>query len=167
MSFWVAVVLAFAFFLLAPLIAFFYEQPILTNICRWLSLQVFFTTFNIVPNSLLLREKKFNIIAYRNVSIQLLCGTLAVWAAFTGWGIYALIITPILSAIITLIVNVYYMKLSIRFKPDIAPMKLIFSYSVYQFLFDLVNYFGRNLDKLIIGKFINVAQLGYYENLID
>lgn len=163
MSFWVAVVLAFAFFLLAPLIAFFYEQPILTNICRWLSLQVFFTTFNIVPNSLLLREKKFNIIAYRNVSIQLLCGTLAVWAAFTGWGIYALIITPILSAIITLIVNVYYMKLSIRFKPDIAPMKLIFSYSVYQFLFDLVNYFGRNLDKLIIGKFINVAQLGYYE----
>lgn len=162
-SFWMALVLALIFFAVAPLISGFYNQIILVDICRWLSLQIFFTTLNIVPNSLLLREKKFNVIAYRNVSIQILCGALAVWAAYSGWGIYALILSPILSAFVTLVINVYYMKLSIRLIPNLTPIKMIFSFSVYQFLFGFVNYFGRNLDKLIIGKTINVAQLGFYE----
>lgn len=162
-SFWMALVLASLFFAFSPLIANFYDQNILTDICRWLSLQIFFTTLNIVPNSLLLREKKFDVIAYRNVGIQIFCGTLAVWAAYSGWSVYALLLSPILSAFMTLIINVYYMKLSIRLIPDPVPIKMIFSFSAYQFLFNFVNYFGRNLDKLIIGKTINVVQLGFYE----
>lgn len=162
-SFWVALMLSVFFFAISPLIADFYGQPILVNICSWLSLQIFFTTLNIVPNALLLRGKKFNVIAYRNVSIQVLCGALAVWAAFSGWGIYALILNPILNAFVTLFINVYYMKLTMRVIPRMAPIKIIFSFSAYQFLFNFVNYFGRNLDKLIIGKVINVVQLGYYE----
>lgn len=163
LSFWMAILLSLLFVATSPFIASFYGRPILINVCSWLSLQSFFTTLNIVPNALLLRERKFDVIAYRNVSIQVFCGALAVWAAYSEWGIYALILNPILSAFITLIVNVYYMKLSMRIIPRMAPIKLIFSFSAYQFLFNFVNYFGRNLDKLIIGKAINVEQLGYYE----
>lgn len=37
------------------------------------------------------------------------------------------------------------------------------SFSVYQLLFQIVNYFSRNLDKLIIGRSISMTALGYYD----
>lgn len=39
----------------------------------------------------------------------------------------------------------------------------IWNYSMYQFLFSIVNYFTRNLDKLLIGKYMGLTPLGYYE----
>ena len=34
---------------------------------------------------------------------------------------------------------------------------------MYQFLFSVMSYFIRNLDKMLIGKYIGMAPLGYYE----
>ena len=42
-------------------------------------------------------------------------------------------------------------------------LRKIFSYSAYQFLFNVINYFSRNLDKLLIGKHMSMSDLGYYE----
>jgi O-antigen/teichoic acid export membrane protein len=42
-------------------------------------------------------------------------------------------------------------------------LRQIFSYSAYQFLFNIINYFSRNLDKLLIGKYMGMSPLGYYE----
>ena len=42
-------------------------------------------------------------------------------------------------------------------------LRKIFSYSAYQFLFNVINYFSRNLDKLLIGKYMGMSDLGYYE----
>lgn len=42
----------------------------------------------------------------------------------------------------------------------------IWAYSMYQFLFSVMSYFIRNLDKMLIGKYIGMAPLGYYENPI-
>ena len=42
-------------------------------------------------------------------------------------------------------------------------IKKIFSYSIFQFLFNFTNYFSRNLDKLIIGRYFSMEELGYYE----
>ena len=42
-------------------------------------------------------------------------------------------------------------------------MKKIFSFSAYQFMFNVINYFSRNLDKLLIGKYMDMVALGYYE----
>jgi PST family polysaccharide transporter len=43
-----------------------------------------------------------------------------------------------------------------------ASVKKVLNYSSYQFAFNLINYFSRNLDNLLIGKFMGNAELGYY-----
>jgi PST family polysaccharide transporter len=53
--------------------------------------------------------------------------------------------------------------LPFRFTSGITAIQKIFSYSLYQFLFNLINYFSRNLDKLLIGKYLGMNALGYYE----
>jgi PST family polysaccharide transporter len=162
-TFWTACLLSVIFFFLAPVIALFYEKEILINICRILSIQVFVSTLNIVPNALLMKEKKFNIVAYRKISIQVFCGIIAILAAIHGAGLYALLIAPVFGGLFELMVNVYFSKIRITVLCSFNPIKQIFSFSVFQFSFNFINYFGRNLDKLIIGKSINLTQLGFYE----
>lgn len=162
-SFWLAVLLSTTFFFCSPFIGSFYGNPLLTPICRFLSLQIFFATLNIVPNALLLKNKKFNVIAIRTLTIQILCGIVSVIVALNGVGVYALLINPILGIFINLVINVVYMKMTINLLPAFSSLKKIFSFSIFQFLFNFVNYIGNNLDKMIIGKAINMSGLGYYE----
>lgn len=162
-TFWGGLLLAILFYLVCPMIAGFYQKEALLDVCRLLSLQVFLNTLNIVPNALLLRDKKFRVIAYRNVIIQLACGILAVAAAYKGAGVYALLIAPIVGSFLSVSVNISYMHLGITFFPSRAPLRVIYKFSFYQFLFNFINYFGRNLDKLIIGKILSVSALGYYD----
>ena len=55
--------------------------------------------------------------------------------------------------------NIFHFFMKIKMKS----LKKIMSFSLYQFLFNLINYFSRNLDKLLIGRFIGMSPLGYYE----
>ncbi|MEA4967050.1 MAG: lipopolysaccharide biosynthesis protein [Bacteroidaceae bacterium] len=160
---WFGLILTIIFVLLANPIAIYYETPILEPISYYLSIAIFFNSSQIVPNALIYKDKDFIFIAIRSFSIQFFAGIIAVISVFLGFGIYALLINPILSSILLFIIS--YIKKPIKFKLyfDIKALKKILSFSIYQFLFNLINYFSRNLDKLIIGKYLNNTMLGYYE----
>ena len=152
-----------AFFLASWLIAWYYKKDILVNVCQLLSVNLFFASVNIVPNGLLLKAKRFKFIAYRTFCIQLLAGALSILAAFSGWGVYALLIAPILTSVALFIINFAQNPQRFSFKIRWASLKVIASYSVYQFLFNFINYFSRNLDKLVIGRYMGMSALGFYD----
>src|SRR5699024_1463379 len=52
-------------------------------------------------------------------------------------------------------------KISLTF--SWAPLKKIYAFSRNQFLFNFINYFSRNLDKLLIGRYFSQSALGYYD----
>lgn len=162
-SFWVGLALAILFFLGAPLVAGFYNTPVLRTVCQLLALILFFGAVNIVPNGLLYKEKRFRYIAFRSFFVQLLTGIVAVIAAFQGAGIYALLINPILSSIAIFIINYSQYPQKLHFSLGLGSMHKIFNYSLYQFLFNIINYFSRNMDSLLIGKYISMQQLGFYD----
>lgn len=151
------------FYILSWGIADYYSNIQLLYICQLLSIPIFVYSLNIVPNGLLLRDKKFRFMAMRTLLAQVFSGICAVIAAFYGWGIYALLVNPILSSIILFVMS--YKCYPCRFHLIIQKNSIlkIFSFSIYQFAFNFVNYFSRNLDKLLIGKFLGMNPLGYYE----
>lgn len=160
---WVACALSLCFWLMAGPVSVYYQKEILVPVCRWLSLNLFFATLNIVPNALLLKNKEFRFIATRTLVIQFVCGLIAVAAAWLRLGIYALLIVPVLSSLLVFIVNMWVLRIGYSFCFEVASVRKIFSYSAYQFLFNLTWYISRNCDKLFIGKYIGMAALGYYE----
>lgn len=157
------IVLSVIVFLSSWVIADFYGKQLLIPLCQLLSINLLFTAFNIVPNALLLKNKLFKFIAIRTFFLQLVSGVLAVVVALNGGGVYALLVAPIISAVAIFAINLCKYPRRIDWKLDSAPIRSIASYSAFQFLFEFVNYFSRNLDKLIIGKYLNPAQLGYYD----
>lgn len=160
---WSGIVIAFLFFCASWPISNYYNSPILRTLCQLLSINLFFASANIVPDALFYKHKEFKFIAMRSFFIQLSCGALAVSAALSGAGVFALLITPIFSCIAIFIVSIkrYPQKLYRSF--GISVIKKIFSYSAYQFLFNIINYFSRNLDTLMIGKYMSMTLLGYYD----
>jgi PST family polysaccharide transporter len=152
----------FFFFASAP-VAAYYDEPVLALVCKLLSVHLFFSVANIVPNGLLLKNKAFRFIAVRALVVQFVGGLLAVGAVFRGWGIYSLLVAPVFSSVTIFIVN--YLKYRIPFAWAVRSdsIRKIFSYSVFQFLFNVINFFSRNLDNLLIGKYLGLSPLGYYE----
>lgn len=160
---WLGLVLGGLFFLSSQMIADYYGNVQLVPICRLLSVSLFFSAASTVSNSLFFKDKDFKFIAYRTLFIQILSGVLSVIAAFVGAGLYTLTIQPILSSLLIFVVslNKYPQKFCLTL--GLESVKRIWNYSIYQFLFNLVNYFTRNVDKLLIGKFMGMSPLGYYE----
>jgi PST family polysaccharide transporter len=151
------------FFLIAPLIAGFYENRNLVAVCRILSVNLLFASLNTVPNSLLLREKRFKFIAIRTVLVQFVLAVVSLGAVTAGLRLYALLINPVGSAIMLFFINYKTHPISFNFRINVAHIKKVFSYSAFQYLFNFMSYFSRNLDNLLIGKFMGVGLLGYYE----
>lgn len=70
---------------------------------------------------------------------------------------YALVIGPILSGILIFVVSIRRYPQRLRLTLGLDVLRRIFSYSAYQFLFNIINYFSRNLDKLLIGKYMGMS----------
>ena len=164
LTLWSGAFMALLFFAASGLIASFYDDSAeLRNILRILSANLFFAAANIVPNGLILKEKRFRFAAVRSLSVQVVGGAAAIVAAYAGAGIYALTINPVFSSLMLFVINYRQNPLSVHLKPGKAAIGKVFSFSAYQFSFQLLNYFSRNLDKLLMGRYMSLSQLGYYD----
>ncbi len=160
---WMGIVLAALFFVASWPIAAFYHSDVLRTLCQILSVNLFFASITIVPGALFYKNKEFKYIALRSFIIQVSTGTLSIVAALLGAGLYALLITPILSSILMFGISVQRYPQRMRLTSGWASLSKIFSYSAYQFMFNFINYFSRNLDKLLLGKYMSMSDLGYYD----
>ncbi len=161
---WFGLLLAVLFFAAADLMASLYsDSKLLADICRILAVNLFFAAANIVPNALVMKDKRFQFAAVRSLVIQIVGGAASIGAAYAGAGIYALTINPVFSSVMLFAVNFREYPQHLRLRPGTGGIRKVFSFSAYQFSFQLINYFSRNLDKLLMGGHMSLTQLGYYD----
>lgn len=144
-------------------IASYYGNSTLRSICQILSVNLFLSSASMVPNTLFYKEKQFKLLAIRTLCIQLITGATAIFAAWQGAGLYTLTIQPLLSGLLLYLISIKYHPMRPAFTLGLKSIRKIWGYSMYQFLFNIINYFTRNLDKLLIGKYLGMDLLGYYE----
>ncbi len=157
------VLLSIVFFLLGPTISVFYGDKKLINVCRLLSITILFYSFQIVPNSLVQKKMNFKKIGIINVTVQIFTGGIAIFMAYRGFSYYSLVIKSILDGVLTFAAFYLINPVKFKFQIKINSIKKIAKFSFFQFLFNFVNYFSRNVDNLLIGKFISPTQLGFYD----
>ncbi|MFW5804659.1 MAG: lipopolysaccharide biosynthesis protein [bacterium] len=157
-----AFALGFIFYISAPLIAKFYDNSELIKISRFLALAVLFHSLQAIPRSMLEKGLKFKQIGLITVSIQLLTGLTAIWLAYLNFSYYALVYRSILNGVLLFFAFYYTTPIKAVLKIDINAIKKIISFSIFNFSFNIINYFSRNGDNLLVGKFLGSTQLGYY-----
>jgi len=156
------IIISIVFCVLSIPISILYHNEVYKPICFILSIAIVFDTLNMVPNALLLKEKKFQLIGIRMVVINVITGVLTIILALIGFKYYALVFQSVISSVVTFIWNYSSTKPKFQFRYDKKSIEKIKSYSGFQFGFSLVNYFSRNLDNLLIGKIMGLSELAYY-----
>lgn len=156
-------VLLLLFVLASWPISLFYSNNNLIPLCFAIAPSVLFNTLNMVPNGVLLREKRFGAIGIRLLVASLVAGIVAVVFAALGFGVYALAINVDLQSLIVFVWSLAASGVRLRKVDFVKPLRKVFQYSSFQLGFSFVNYFSRNLDNLLIGRFVGVYGLGIYD----
>lgn len=154
------VVLAFVFCAMSFVVSSFFVEPEYIPLMCFASIAVVFQAVNMVPNGILIRDKKFLVIAIRTVTVTVISGICAVVLAFLGYGTYALVANLVISSFLTVLWNVTRSGLRFGNWHFGKQLKIVGKFSVYQFVSQMVQYFIRNLDALLIGVVLGSTALG-------
>ncbi len=162
-TFFLGLIFAFSFYNFSYLIAKCYENQEYIKIGKYLSISVFFHSLSIVPMSLIRKRSEFKKVGAIGVSSDLIVGAITVVLAYRGMGYFVLVWKSILGSLYIFIFSFFFSGLKFKLFFDIKPIKKIAGFSFYQFMFNLLNYFSKNLDNILIGKYIGIISLGYYD----
>ena len=166
-AFWgtagVSVLLFLASVVAAPVVADFFHQPQLVVIVRVTAIALLLSPLNSILYSLLSRKLAFRPLAMIDVAAAIASQGAALVLALSGWGVWSLVVAQLISPLmrLPLLLRLNRWLPSPRFDPHRFVELLSFSSHVVGFNF--VNYFARNLDKVIIGKLLGSAALGFYD----
>lgn len=146
----------------APWIAAFYEEPRLQLITVTISSLFLIQGLGATHTTLAKKQLDFRSIFYSNVGGVLVGGGLAVYLAFQGFGVWALVVQQL----VTKTMQVLVIWIVIRYRPRAYWSKSILRDHL-RFSLPLVgrnslNYWSRNADNFFIGKFLGAGQLGLY-----
>ena len=127
-----------------------------------MSVNILMGCVNAVPNNILYRQQRFKLITIISLCTQFVGGVISIAMAFHGCGPISLVLPSAIISIPTMFVLRYITNVHFVWRIDWAPLKRIFSFSVFQFLANIMGYFSRNMDSMLVGKYMGMKQLGYY-----
>lgn len=159
----VGIVMMAILWMLSPLVAHFYGQPILADILQFLSLAILLGAFGQVHRAKLIRALEFRKLALVSIPVTIFSGIIAVWLALSGWGVWALVIQMLILAGMNslLLWFVTMWRPSLAFSKNSASEMSAFGMNMAGA--SIVNNLFQNLYVLVIGKMFLPAEVAYYQ----
>jgi PST family polysaccharide transporter len=164
--FWVNVaaslVLALVIALISPAVAWFYGEERLVGVTIALGGGFVFAGLMAQHGALLRRQMRMRSLVRVEVGAHLAGAAAGVAAALAGWGYWALVVRGLTAPFVQLVAT----WIAMPWRPG-RPRRATGAGSMLRFGgfvtgFRAVNYVGRNLDNVLIGRFIGGPALGIY-----
>lgn len=164
--FWVNVFISFLvallLFLLAPVIVWFYQEPRLLMITKVLAISFFVSGLSLQHLALLKRQMLFGKIIAVEMTSQFFGLVVGIISAIYGLGYWSLVIMQVTQPIIRF-VGIW---LNCHWIPSLPSrntgVKDMLNYGWNLTGFNVLNFFSRNLDNILIGKYWGTDALGLY-----
>lgn len=158
----IAVALSISFGIFGYILANIYGNDIYINLSWLQAFAILFNGLNVVPTALLNKNKMFKNVNLNNIISNIISGSIGVIMALNGYGVYSLIGSSITLSLCMFLLNFKSSQLKLVNKWDKKVVSSIAEFSVNQFGFNFINYFSRNSDNILIGKFMGETALGNY-----
>lgn len=148
--------------LVAPLIAKFYEEPILTPLSRYLFIGFVISSLNIAPRAYLFRHlkvKETSIITICSIIISGIIGVTMAANGFAFWGIATQTIAYVsCMTILCYAVTRWHPTLPV----DFTPIREMIGFSSKLIITNVFNIINNNLFSNILGKFYSMSVVGNF-----
>jgi O-antigen/teichoic acid export membrane protein len=147
---------------LAPLVAFFFSEPELTDVFRVLVLTIPIMGTSSLPTAVLKREMDFKPLSLRALFASVVSGVIAVGLAIWGFGVWSLVFKTIVYHIVAAIILWKACKWVPRLRFSKQHFKDLFAFGANITGERVLNYFNRQFDDLLVGAVLGSKALGYY-----
>jgi O-antigen/teichoic acid export membrane protein len=158
----IGILLAGVFFLSAPLIANFYNQPILKPLTRVLSLNMIIGAFSLVQLSMLRKKLQFKNHFIVSMIAVFISGGCSILAALNGLGVWSLVIQALSHGL----AQAGALWLLSRWKPvgrfSLSSLKTMYSFGSKLLIAGLIETIFKNLYQTFIGRVFTPSDVGYY-----
>ena len=146
----------------SPFIAEFYKIVELESLIKALGVTLVINAMFVVPSTLLRIKLDFKSFTIINFIANLFAGTIAIYYAYNGYGVWSLIIQAIVRSIITLFLTWYLAKWLPKWIFHKDSFKTLFKYGSNLLVSSLLNRVVSDFSSLYIGKLLSAQSLGYY-----
>jgi len=152
---------------MAPIVSRFYREPRLTWITAAIALCIISNGLSTIHMALLKRNMQFHVTSLIGVVAAFISLGIAICLAWAGLRYWALVASTVASPL-TMAVGSW---IFCRWRPgrpsqrtNVMPM---FKFALHTYGRFALNYGTRNLDNLLVGKYLGVQALGYYKKAYD
>lgn len=149
-------------FIVSPLIADFYDEPLLSPIIRVTGLSIIFNSLCVVQRALFTIAVDFKTQAIISLACTVISGVVGLVMAYNGYGVWALVAQSTISTFL----NFVLLWLCSRWRPvtgfSKASFHYLFNFGSKLLASGLLDTLYNNAYPIVIGKFYNSAQLGLY-----
>lgn len=158
----VGVVCYLVLFGAAPLIARFYDEPILVPVTRVIGLNLLLNSLCVVQQALLTVRIDFKTQAKISLTATILSGVIGIVLAYKGYGVWALVVQSVSAALFRMVL----LWLLAQWRPQArfskSSFRVLFSYGSKLLASGLLDTVYNNLYTIVIGKKFTSASLGVY-----
>lgn len=158
--------------LLAPVFSVFYSEEILNIIIPLLGLQVFFTAFGKMFQTIKTKELDFAFISKVSIFISLSSLVVTTIMAILNCGVYSLVFGQLFSVVVTQFI--YFInglkRQRILLYCSIGDIRDMIKIGGYQLGSQILDFMSARIDIFIMGKFFSMGDLGLYniaKNLVS
>lgn len=149
-------------FIAAPYIALFYNQEILTNIIRILSLTFVIRALVAVHMAKLTKEMNFKLQMKLQIPSTIMAGIVGISMAYQGYGVWSLVWLNLIQAISFTVQTLMFMKWRPSLIFNFERFKYHFNFGYKLTLASLIDVIFNDAYRIVIGKFYSPAAVGFF-----
>ena len=158
----VSFVVYFLVFISAPLIANYFQQPLLSSLVRVYCLTFIIRAFSSIQATKLNKEMDFKKQMVINIPSLIFGGIVGVYLAYTGYGVWSIVIMNLLQSVVATIQLWILSKWLPSFIYDKECFKTHLNFGYKITISGILNTIVKNIYNIIIGRYFSAAQLGFY-----
>ncbi len=158
----VGIVLYVVMFFSATWIADFYNTPVLVPLIRVIALGFLWGPLGTPQNVILNRKLDFKTPTKISIISRIVSAIVGISMAFIGYGLWALVISGLLSSFLSLLMNWYVVRWIPKTGWSKDSFKYLWDYGNKMMASSLLDTLYNNIAPVFIGKFYSPAELGVY-----
>ena len=159
----ISILIAAGFFSTAGFVAEFFRTPECAKAIRVLSLFFIITSFTGIPHAILRRDMNFKAFTLLETMQSGLMSLITLLLAITGWGYWALVYGQLVPLLVITIALCIIAKWSPFIYFSNSLMKRVYDFGIWNFLRSQLNFVSQHIDKFIIGRWLGLVSLGFYD----
>lgn len=157
-----SVVFYFLLFFSAPLVANFYNQPMLKPLMRAVAIILIISSVASVQGTLLTIRVDFKTKSLISILSAIISGTTGIVCAYKGLGVWALVAQSIASATAVTVFTLAFVRWIPKLVFSVESFKRLFSYSSKLLAASCISTIYDNVYPLVIGKKFSAADVGVF-----